>query len=411
MRTRIPIPGGLQFHAEALRPHDVCLFRRVADRGLGLLAVGAIEKAEEPRFTSQGHASDWWFGHLAYGYKDRLEPLASKLADGFDWPLANWFRPRWVIEWRGCEACLLAHGADVDEGLAFVEMMSKEQCAAVSPRVLAWKPSISRVAYLKQAAHLLRHAQRGDIYEVNYCIAHEAEQVDFDPYAAFDALLASTDAPYAGFMKMGERYALCCSPERFIAFDGDRMIGEPMKGTRPRGEDEAEDARLRNELANDPKERSENVMAVDVMRNDFSRVAVPGSVHVPELFGVRTHPRVHQLVSVIEGRLANGHSPFDAIKAAFPPASMTGAPKISAMKLIDEAEEQARGLYSGTMGYFAPDGTADLNVVIRTVLFDRATGRLSIPTGSALTAQCDPEAEWEECLVKFNSIAHALQPS
>lgn len=408
MRARIPLPGGLQFHAEALRQHDVCLFRRVADRGLALLAVGAIESTEEPRFTSQGYASDWWFGHLAYGYKDRLEPLASRLADGFDWPLANWFRPRWVIEWRDSEAWLLAHDADVDEGLAFVERMNRKQRATASSRVLAWRPSTSRDAYLKQAANLLEHIQRGDIYEANYCIAHETEQLDFDPYAAFDALLSATDAPFAGFMKMRGRYALCCSPERFIAFDGERMTGEPMKGTRPRGADEAEDARLRNELANDPKERSENVMAVDVMRNDFSRVAIPGSVRVPKLFGVRTHPRVHQMVSVIEGRLANGHSPFDAVKAAFPPASMTGAPKISAMKLIDEAEGQARGLYSGAMGCFAPDGTADLNVVIRTVLFDRSTGRLSIPTGSALTAQCDPEAEWEECLVKFNSIAHAL---
>jgi len=371
------------------------------------LAVGAIERAEEPSFTSKGNASDWWFGHLAYGYKDRLEPLASRLADSFDWPLANWFRPRWVIEWRGSEAWLHAHDADVDEGLAFVEGMNRERASA-SPRVLAWRPSTSRDMYLKQAAHLLGHIQRGDIYEVNYCIAHEAEHMGFDPYTAFDALLGRADPPYAGFMKMGERYALCCSPERFIAFDGERMSGEPMKGTRPRGVDEAEDARLRHELANDPKERSENVMAVDVMRNDFSRVAVPGSVKVPELFGVRTHPRVHQLVSVIEGRIANGHTPFDAVKAAFPPASMTGAPKISAMKLIDEAEDRARGLYSGAMGYFAPDGTADLNVVIRTVLFDRASGRLSIPTGSALTAQCDPEAEWEECLVKFNSIAHAL---
>ncbi|MBK7944131.1 MAG: anthranilate synthase component I family protein [Flavobacteriales bacterium] len=384
------------------------MYRFVADQQRAVLGIGSVEEAEEPRFDAAGRVTDWWFGHLGYGYKDRLEDVRSRSADAFDWPLSYWFRPKWVVEWSKAGTFLHVHEAERAEALAWAQKLVAHSAETTGVNAIEWLCSIPRSQYLTDASQLLRRIQRGDIYEVNYCIAHEAVQEGFDPYRAFDVLLSETQAPFAGFMKIGDRYALCCSPERFIAFDGDRMIGEPMKGTRPRGTDEAEDTRLSNELANDPKERSENVMAVDVMRNDFSRVAVPGSVHVPELFGVRTHPRVHQMVSVIEGRLANGHSPFDAVKAAFPPASMTGAPKISAMKLIDEAEGQARGLYSGTMGYFAPDGTADLNVVIRTVLFDRATGRLSIPTGSALTAQCDPEAEWEECLVKFNSIAHAL---
>jgi len=230
----------------------------------------------------------------------------------------------------------------------------------------------------------------------------------FDPFGAFDALLERTGAPYAGFMRMGHRFALCCSPERFLAFDGRRVMSEPMKGTRPRAAGAELDARLALELASDAKERSENVMAVDVMRNDLSRTAVPGSVRVPELFSVRSHPRVHQLVSVIEAERRSDASPLDTARVAFPMASMTGAPKVSAMRLIDEHEQQARGLYSGTMGFFAPDGTADLNVVIRTVLFDQRNGRLSIPTGSALTALCDPATEWDECLLKFNSIAHAL---
>lgn len=376
-----------------------------------VLGVGVLETSEEPRFDALGNATDWWFGHLSYGCKDRFERLTSRHPDRFDWPESHWFRPKWVVEWHKGEAFVHVHEEDRAEALAWVDGLRMAPATAMDMPPIEWSCSISRDAYLSGADELMRRIQRGDIYEVNYCIAHEAQVPGFDPFAAFDALVERTGAPYAGFLRMGHRFALCCSPERFIAFLGDRMMGEPMKGTRPRGTDETEDARLRNELASDPKERSENVMAVDVMRNDFSRTAVPGSVRVPELFSVRSHPRVHQLVSVIEGRLASGHTPFDAVRAAFPPASMTGAPKISAMRRIDEAEESARGLYSGTMGFFAPDGTADLNVVIRTVLFDERTGRLAIPTGSALTALCDPASEWEECLLKFNSIAHALAAS
>jgi len=405
MRQRIRLPLESRFHAGVLREHDVCLFRRVADQRRALLAVGVREADEEPRFGTDGKPDDWWFGHLAYGFKDRLEALSSRFDDGFGWPLAHWFIPRWVFEWQGDEACLHALPEDLAEGLDLAEAMRKREEDESDGSRVHWTAACDRSSYLSHAETLLHHIQRGDIYEVNYCIAHEAADAAIDPFSMFDSLLARTDAPFAGFYRMGHRFALCCSPERFIAFDGLRMRGEPMKGTRPRGTDPEHDRRLRDELANDPKERSENVMALDVMRNDFSRVAVPGSVRVPELFGVRSHPRVHQLVSVVEAQRAQGFTPFDAVKAAFPPASMTGAPKIRAMQLIDAHEARARGLYSGTMGFFAPDGTADLNVVIRTVLYDSLTGRLSIPTGSALTAKCDPAAEWEECLVKFNSIS------
>jgi para-aminobenzoate synthetase component 1 len=402
------LPTGIPFRAEALRQEEAFLFRRVADQGRAVLGVGVLQDGERPRFDAQGRSTDWFMGHLAYGYKDRLEPLGSRLHDAFGWPLSHWFIPRWVYEWQGDDLTLYAYPDDAAAGIGLAHAMAGPPAAGAARVPIDWRPAMSRAEYLHAAGALMAAIQRGDIYEVNLCTAHEAVVPGFDPFAAFDRLLADTDAPFAGFLRMGTGFALCASPERFLAMNDRRMAGEPMKGTRPRGRSAAEDQRLARELALDAKERSENVMAVDVMRNDLARVSVPGSVRVTELCGVRSYPRVHQLVSAMEAERRTDVDPFTAVEAAFPMASMTGAPKFRAMQLIDAAEARARGLYSGTMGFFAPDGTADLNVVIRTVLFDQVSSRLSIPTGSALTAQCDPSAEWDECLVKLNSIAHAL---
>lgn len=408
MRQRIPLPAGIAFRAEALRQEEAFLFRRVTDQGRAVLGVGALQEGDRPRFDAQGRVTDWFMGHLAYGYKDRLEPLGSRLRDAFGWPLSHWFVPRWVYEWQGDGCTLHAHPDDAAAGIALAQAMARPPAAGAASGPIDWHPAMGREEYLRAAGALMAAIQHGDIYEVNLCVAHEAVVHGFDPFAAFSRLLAATDAPFAGFLRRGDSFALCASPERFLAMDARRMAGEPMKGTRPRGRSAEEDQRLARELARDAKERSENVMAVDVMRNDLARVSVPGSVRVRELCSVRSYPRVHQLVSAIEAERRTDVDPFTAAEAAFPMASMTGAPKFRAMQLIDAAESRARGLYSGTMGFFAPDGTADLNVVIRTVLFDAATGAASIPTGSALTAACDPAAEWEECLVKLNSIAHGL---
>jgi para-aminobenzoate synthetase component 1 len=170
----------------------------------------------------------------------------------------------------------------------------------------------------------------------------------------------------------------------------------------------AEDRALLEELAADPKERSENIMALDVARNDISRIAAPGSVQVDELCAVKSYPSVHQMVSTASARLRAGVSPMDILRATFPMASMTGAPKVRAMQLIDEVEDMRRGLFSGTMGFFLPDGTADLNVVIRTVTWDAASGKASLISGGAITAASDPDQEFAECEHKARSVLNAL---
>ncbi len=271
-----------------------------------------------------------------------------------------------------------------------------------------WSLSTDKDAYLQHASRLLDHVQRGDVYEVNYCVERKAHLPERDPHAAFTRASQRTQAPFAAFHAWDGRYTICLSPERFLWTAEGRVHCEPMKGTRRRVSDPVADRAVAMDLANDPKERAENIMATDVVRNDLSRVAAQGSVVVPELCGIRSTGAVHQMVSRVEARLADGRAPFDAVLSAFPMASMTGAPKHRAMDLIDLHEDQRRGLFSGTMGWCDGVGDLDLNVVIRTVEYDARTGDARLVTGSALTAACDPEHEWEECTLKANSVIEAL---
>lgn len=408
MRKRIDIGPSIGFDPVALLDEPVFLYRRLGDADRAVLGIGVLSSHQEPPPSGEGGVADWCFGHVCYELKEELHGLRRPRAEGTGFPVSSWFVPKWVVEWNEGRATLHVHSADEDQGVALAQRVNALPNHAGPIEPLTWERKTTRERYMDRTARLMERIQRGDLYEVNYCTERTATDGSFDPFAGFARLLASSDAPFAAFYRSNERFALCASPERFLAFDGDRVVGEPMKGTRPRGRSLAEDEHLRDQLANDPKERSENVMAVDVMRNDLSQVAEPGSVAVSELCAVRSYPRVHQLVSTITAIKATGVGPFQVVRAAFPMASMTGAPKRSAMRSIDELEDQPRGLYSGTLGFFSPSGLADLNVVIRTVLFDRATGVLSLSTGSALTAQCDPVEEWEECELKARSVLMAL---
>ncbi len=408
MRRTIRHPRQDILNWAALLPYDSFLFRRVADRGRDLLAVGCLERIAAPLCTNEGGATDWTFGHMYYDLFESLEKIPSRHPLERVLPMEHWYIPRWVFEWVGKET--LVHVMPGDEAPAtklLHELGGLAMSSALNAKLI-WSPITTRERYLVHARSLMDHIQRGDIYEVNYCIQRVADAAHWDPYQAFAHLLRSSRADFAGFHRLGGHYALCASPERFLGFNGTRIFGQPMKGTRPRSSDGAEDVRLAEELGNDPKERSENIMALDVMRNDLSRIAASRSVHVDELCMVRSHPAVHQMTSTVSATLRPGVSPMDAVRSCFPMASMTGAPKHRAIQLIDVHEDQRRGLYSGTMGYFAPDGTADLNVVIRTVLHDANTGRTTLSTGSALTAACDPQREWEECELKARSVIEAL---
>jgi para-aminobenzoate synthetase component 1 len=248
------------------------------------------------------------------------------------------------------------------------------------------------------------------LYEVNFCQEFFCEHLQIDPVSLFEKLKRLSPAPFACFLRHNEKFLLCSSPERFLKKEKNKLIAQPIKGTIRRSESERDhDSQLKEQLRNDPKERAENVMIVDLMRNDLAKSSVPGTVKVEELFGIYTYPQVHQMISTVTSELRSDVHFVDAIRNAFPMGSMTGAPKIKAMQLIDHYEKTKRGLFSGSIGYITPDGDFDFNVVIRSMLYNRGNKYLSFQTGGAITYDSAAEKEYEESLLKAKAMMQILQ--
>lgn len=348
--------------------------------------------------------STYVFAVFSYDLRHSIEPGGDVRADRMGAPLVRLVVPRHIARRRQQHwEVLKGEGAQLKPWIDRFE--SSEN--TLSPGILL-APSHTREQYLRDVRSLLQHIQRGDIYEINYCIEWAAEATLTDPAGLFKRLQKRAAAPLAAYVSWGPFHLLCASPERFLKKTGDQLISQPIKGTMRRGENRAEDEQLKKMLLEHPKERSENIMITDLVRNDLSRVARRGSVVVDELCGVYTYPTVHQMISTVRCTL-DDRADFAAIlRATFPMGSMTGAPKIRAMELINQHEPQARGIYSGSIGYFTPEGDFDLNVVIRTVFCNHAIPRISCWAGSAITAGCDPEKEYEECLLKSSALRELL---
>ena len=346
----------------------------------------------------------WWFGHLSYDLKNEIEDLVSEKPGGIGFPLLRFFQPEFLVEVKDHELVITPAGKKKAGDLfSFTKTAGETGYSGPAPRA-----ATSRDEYITQVKKLIGHIHRGDIYEINYCIEFFAEKVSLDPASLFLKLNSISEAPFSALYKNGDQWLICASPERFLKKTGSKIISQPIKGTRPRGKSPAEDERLKNELLHDEKERSENVMIVDLVRNDLSKSAARGSVKVDELFGIYSFKPVHQMISTVSAELAQNINPVDAIKNAFPMGSMTGAPKVRAMQLAEESEKMKRGLYSGAVGYFTPEMDFDFNVVIRSIQYNAKTGYLSLMVGSAITANADPGKEYEECLVKARTLFEAL---
>jgi para-aminobenzoate synthetase component 1 len=274
-----------------------------------------------------------------------------------------------------------------------------------SPEV---KCSITKEEYIKTVEQIKKHIHRGDIYEMNFCFEFFAEKAEINPFLIFEKLNKKSQAPFSSLTKIDDLYIICASPERFIKKTGEKIISEPMKGTAPRNSDPKLDEENKIRLQNSEKEKNENVMIVDLVRNDLSKIAKRGSVEVESLFEVKSFATVHQMISTIKCN-NNNHSLEEILQATFPMGSMTGAPKKRVLELTNQYEKSARGIYSGTIGIIEPNGDFDLAVIIRSIVYDAKKKYLSFSVGSAITAACNPEEEYEECLLKAKALIEVLK--
>lgn len=357
----------------------------------------------------------WAFGWIGYdahhtlaGHDDAgLSPLPSPSPE---FPVMHWNEPEVVVAWKpGSDTPEVIHGPTPDWLDGLRPSKGSTEVPQAVPAAVPLTPLWTRDEYLERFEAVHRALRRGDLYEMNLCMPWRGDAPGADAWNLFRRLAHTTRAPHSAFIQKGNLRIHSASPERFLQKQGARLTSQPIKGTIRRGATEEEDQRLRDTLANDEKERAENVMIVDLVRNDLSRVAKPASVQVDELFGVHSFATVHQLISTVSCELRDDASLLDIMRATFPMGSMTGAPKESAVKHIAALEGQGRGIYSGCLGYQTPEGDFDLNVVIRTMLQDQSSGAIHATVGGAITLLADGNQEHEECLLKARALRECLR--
>lgn len=382
-----------------------------------LLAVDAFTAIQTDTFQAfdalkeyQSRAHDWLFGYLSYDLKNDVENLHSQNDDGLHFPELFFFQPKKVIFLDEKNIHFQYLGLCDDEIGTDWETIQQFQIHSIDEVSETAKilPKISKQDYIAKVQTLLEHIQRGDIYEVNFCMEFFAQNAEIDPSTIFRKLNQISTPPMAVFLKNNHHFLLSASPERYLKKTGNQMVSQPIKGTAKRFDDAVLDLQSKNDLQNNPKERSENIMIVDLVRNDLSRTATKGSVQVAELCQIYSFKQVHQKISTIISEVEPTVSPIEILKTTFPMGSMTGAPKVSAMQLIEKYEVTKRGLYSGAVGYFAPNGDFDFNVVIRSILYNEKQKYVSFSVGSAITTQSKPESEYEECMLKAKAMFEVL---
>jgi para-aminobenzoate synthetase component 1 len=359
----------------------------------------------------QTTVKDWIFGYLTYDLKNDVETLESHNFDGLQFPELYFFQPKKLFLIKGNKVdvrYLKAFRNDIKGDLNSI-LHCEEERRGNLPNNIKIKLRIHKDDYFKKVSNMLSHIHRGDIYEANFCQEFYAEDTEINPLETYFKLNSISKPPFATFLKCADLFLLSSSPERYLMKQGQTIVSQPIKGTAKRSTNPVEDEQLKLELSQDEKERSENIMILDLMRNDLSKTAIKGSVQVEELCKVYTFDQVHQMISTVTSRIDKTVHPVDVIKSTFPMGSMTGAPKISAMKIIEELEETKRGLYSGAVGYFSPESDFDFNVVIRSILYNQTRKYVSYSVGSAITAKSDPLKEYEECLVKAKAMREVLE--
>ncbi|APZ46144.1 aminodeoxychorismate synthase component I [Polaribacter reichenbachii] len=366
----------------------------------------AFDKLEEYQSTTK----DYIFGYISYDVKNDVEQLSSNNFDGLDFADLYFFQPQKLFFIKGNTVEFHYLRMVDDEIESDFEAIQKSENLTIkkSENDIKIKLRIHKDEYHQKVNKLLHHIKIGDLYEANFCQEFYAENSTINPLEVYKDLNKISEPPFAVFLKMEHQYLLSASPERYIKKEGNKIISQPIKGTAKRLRSKIDDEKIASDLSRDIKERSENVMIVDLVRNDLSKSAKKGSVKVEELCKVYSFKQVHQMISTVVAEIEETTHPVTILKDTFPMGSMTGAPKFAAMKIIEKLEETKRGLYSGTVGYITPEGDFDFNVVIRSILYNEEKKYISYSVGGAITAKSIPEKEYEECLLKAKAMRYVL---
>ncbi|MFK5959237.1 MAG: anthranilate synthase component I family protein [Lutibacter sp.] len=381
-----------------------------------ILAVDTISKIET-NYTNafqqlkeyQTTVNDYIFGYLGYDLKNDVEKLTSSNLDRLSFPDLFFFQPKKLFFFKkNTLEIKYLNNFKNEIKTDLNDIKSAKKSTSKTTNNIKIKLRIHKDEYYQKLNSVLNHIHRGDIYEANFCQEFYSKNSTINPIEVYQNLNEISKPPFATFLKLDDKFLLSASPERYLKKDGETVISQPIKGTEKRADTEEEDLKLISELEKNPKERAENIMIVDLVRNDLSKSAIKGSVKVDELCKVYTFEQVHQLISTVSCKVLEKIHPVDIIKNTFPMGSMTGAPKISALKIMEKLEETKRGLYSGAVGYFTPNGNFDFNVIIRSILYNATKKYVSYSVGGAITAQSIPEKEYEECLLKAKAMKHVL---
>ena len=386
------------------KPTFECLLAVGCNANLKLNAGNAFEQLKE---FSIAH-NDWLFGHLGYDLKNETEHLESQNFDGIGLEDLHFFVPEIVLQLNKNELIIFF------EGNAALIFFAIDQCSTIVESLHFASPVIenrfTKIEYVNAIEKIKQNILRGDCYEINFCQEFFSTNSVIDPISVYEKMSLLSPNPFAALYKFDDKYCICASPERYLKKTGNQLFSQPIKGTAKRHlQNPGLDEISKKELLNSEKEKSENVMVVDLVRNDLSKICKQGTVKVDELFGLYSFPQVHQMISTISGEVDDNINWTDIIKATFPMGSMTGAPKKKVMELIEENERTRRGLFSGAIGYVAPNGDFDFNVVTRSILYNEKTKYLSFQAGSAITFNCDAEKEYDECLLKAAVIHQVLK--
>lgn len=386
---------------------QLCIVGLSSNKKISVNSNDAFNWSEIETFLAEKDC--YKFCMLSYDLKNEIENIKSNNIDLLNLPLVSCFIPELVLKFSLNSLETWSHPnttINIDELLNEINEVEFND-SNLSPSNFTLKSSMTDEEYVEKFNKLLYHIQQGDIYEVNFCREFFLEDFEANPFELYQELSKISPMPFAGFYKDNDKFLLCASPERFFAKKADKIICQPIKGTIKRGTTEEEDLEFIQALSNSEKEQSENVMIVDLMRNDLSKIAEKNSVKVKELFRVYSFKQLHQMISTIEATVQN-KTWEDIFKALYPMGSMTGTPKLRAMELIDEFENHKRSWYSGSLGYISPNGDADFNVVIRSLLINQTIRKANFSVGSAITSDANAEDELKECFLKAKAIMQLL---